>query len=705
MRALLIVLLLTATATARPGGAQAPFVPPTRSTGAGGGGDITGVTAGTGLTGGATSGNATLAADTTYLQRLVSGVCAPGSSIRVINSDGTVACEPDDVGTGTVTNVSTLAPLQGGPITTTGTISLINCPANDIYKENAGGTAFACAVDNDTTYTAGAGLSLGGTTFSLAAIAATTILGNNTVGAAVPTALTGTQVTAMLDTFTSTLKGLAPASGGGTANFLRADGTWATPPGTGVTGTGTANTLPIWTSTTALGNSPIAYDGSTTLSTAKAWLGGLIEATTPDTSEPAFRSLRHATAPGVPGTDLQWGFGYDSGSTKFRWDYFNGTVWSGPWLTLDPSGNVGMFGALDLGTHQIHNVTDPSSAQDAATKNYADTHIGASGTLTSGKMPVATGAAALGDSIASATTSGITIDNTTATNVSQLQIQRGGVGNLSLNNLASGNEYVVYGAHYNGTSFIADDTTGLSIGKFGGGPDLLIGTNASQTPGSSTSFTNRAILNLSTGLWDFTSAVQLDTTLSVASSASLCTGCVNSSSISSTNLTLNPGANAGTTSIAAGASMTGGITIGASGNATTVGGALTATGALAASSTAHVIGATTLDSTLGVVGNVTIGTGSANSHVTIPSGSNNPVLSSCGTSPTIVGGDTSGRVVTGTGAGACTITFKTAFSSNVDCIVINQTGALVASYSVSATAITVSSVAAGATLHYICTDH
>lgn len=35
----------------------------------------------------------------------------------------------------------------------------------------------------------------------------------------------------MLSTFTSSAKGVAPLSGGGTANFLRADGTWAAPPG------------------------------------------------------------------------------------------------------------------------------------------------------------------------------------------------------------------------------------------------------------------------------------------------------------------------------------------------------------------------------------------------------------------------------------------------------------------------------------------
>jgi hypothetical protein len=64
----------------------------------------------------------------------------------------------------------------------------------------------------------------------MANLAANSIIGNNTGAGATPLALTGTQVTAMLDAFTSGAKGLAPASGGGTVNYLRADGTWATPP-------------------------------------------------------------------------------------------------------------------------------------------------------------------------------------------------------------------------------------------------------------------------------------------------------------------------------------------------------------------------------------------------------------------------------------------------------------------------------------------
>jgi hypothetical protein len=58
-------------------------------------GDITSVTAGTGLSGGGTSGDVTLNADTSYLQRRVSGACTVGSTIRAINADGTVVYQTD----------------------------------------------------------------------------------------------------------------------------------------------------------------------------------------------------------------------------------------------------------------------------------------------------------------------------------------------------------------------------------------------------------------------------------------------------------------------------------------------------------------------------------------------------------------------------------------------------------------------------------
>lgn len=51
-------------------------------------------------------------------------------------------------------------------------------------------------------------------------------------GTSAMTALTDTQLTTHVNAFSSTLSGAAPLSGGGTTNFLRADGTWAAPTAT-----------------------------------------------------------------------------------------------------------------------------------------------------------------------------------------------------------------------------------------------------------------------------------------------------------------------------------------------------------------------------------------------------------------------------------------------------------------------------------------
>lgn len=64
-------------------------------------------------------------------------------------------------------------------------------------------------------------------------------LGRDTAGAGDIEEITGTAATALLDVFTSSLKGLVPSSGGGVSNFLRADGTFAAPPAGG-----TVDTLP-----------------------------------------------------------------------------------------------------------------------------------------------------------------------------------------------------------------------------------------------------------------------------------------------------------------------------------------------------------------------------------------------------------------------------------------------------------------------------
>jgi hypothetical protein len=83
------------------------------------------------------------------------------------------------------------------------------------------------------------------TNAKLATMAANSIKGNNTGSTGAPLDLTTAQVTAMLNLFSPTLQGLTPASGGGTATWLRADGTW-TDPTTVITAT-----------------APIAYNTST----------------------------------------------------------------------------------------------------------------------------------------------------------------------------------------------------------------------------------------------------------------------------------------------------------------------------------------------------------------------------------------------------------------------------------------------------------
>ena len=67
------------------------------------------------------------------------------------------------------------------------------------------------------------------TNAKLANVSSATFKGRTTVGTGVPEDMTATQATALLNVATTSLKGLAPASGWGTTNFLRADLTWTNP--------------------------------------------------------------------------------------------------------------------------------------------------------------------------------------------------------------------------------------------------------------------------------------------------------------------------------------------------------------------------------------------------------------------------------------------------------------------------------------------
>ena len=77
-----------------------------------GNGDITGVTAGSGLSGGGTSGSVSLSVNTSTIQARVTGSAAAGSAIRSINADGTVITEA--FGNGDITGVTAGTGLSGG---------------------------------------------------------------------------------------------------------------------------------------------------------------------------------------------------------------------------------------------------------------------------------------------------------------------------------------------------------------------------------------------------------------------------------------------------------------------------------------------------------------------------------------------------------------------------------------------------------------
>jgi hypothetical protein len=110
----------------------------------------------------------------------------------------------------------------------------------------------------------------------LATIATASFLGRVTAGTGNVETLTGTQATTLLDTFTSSLKGLVPGSGGGTTNFLRADGTWAAPAGSGtVTSVTSADSNITITNTTTtpvitLVQAPALKSATTTVSVSAA---------------------------------------------------------------------------------------------------------------------------------------------------------------------------------------------------------------------------------------------------------------------------------------------------------------------------------------------------------------------------------------------------------------------------------------------------
>lgn len=174
----------------------------------------------------------------------------------------------------------------------------------------------------------------------MASLSANSIIGNNTGSSATPIALSQAQVTAMLNTFTTTLQGVVPGSGGGTTNFLRADGTWAAPAGS-VTSVGLADS----TNTFNITNSPVTSSGTLTLASFKSQAQNTILAAPSGSSgAPTFRTLVASDIPSLSATYL-------------------------------PLAGGTMSGSINMGSQSITSLAAPVNPNDAATKTYVDSAI------------------------------------------------------------------------------------------------------------------------------------------------------------------------------------------------------------------------------------------------------------------------------------------------------------------------------------------
>ena len=164
----------------------------------------------------------------------------------------------------------------------------------------SGTASFSATIANDVVSNA-----------KLANMATATFKGRATAGTGDPEDLTGAQATALLSTFTSGAQGVAPASGGGTTNFLRADGTWAAPAGGGGGGATLAKSILSATQANST-TTPAVLSGCTfTLTPGQTLtLNAILIFTAAATTTGGALGIRVAQAAGASANAIGSAFGY-----------------------------------------------------------------------------------------------------------------------------------------------------------------------------------------------------------------------------------------------------------------------------------------------------------------------------------------------------------------------------------------------------------
>ena len=251
-----------------------------------------------------------------------------GGTTNFLRADGTWTAPSGGGGSGTVTSVALTAPgifsVAGSPVTTAGTLALsfVTQSANLLFAGPASGAA-----------------------------------ASPTFRSLVP---------ADLPLFTSALAGAVPGSGGGTTNFLRADGTWTAPSGGG--SPGGSNTQVQFNNAGAFGGtSSLVWDSANSIlrHNGAAASAKTVEVTS-GVSDSNFRlQFRNGVSGSLSGTlQAKFGLWYDSGAVENAViNFYRGSSTSGGYLAIaingterlafDTSGNI----AITASTLSLSNAT------------------------------------------------------------------------------------------------------------------------------------------------------------------------------------------------------------------------------------------------------------------------------------------------------------------------------------------------------------